>query len=327
MMEAKSILNFLTGPCRRQQGASLIELLIGVTVGLIILAGALALFASMLKSSKTNLAMTNMDQELRAVMDIMVRNIRWAGYYGKAPTDGNDMPDYGPNNPFQDDSPNNYQMTLGGTPYGDTCDSDGKCPCITFSYDVGTDAGCSVGLDSAGTTCATHENFGFRYDSAHDAIEMRNLSSGPPSCSEGGWIDITDDSVAVENLTFQYENRDFTTRTKPLALNISFPQYNLETASRPANNYCSDKCACLTDNPPCSTCPCGCPYPSGATDQECLQMRTVIVTIDAHLRCRATDPSGKCKNDDDKTTMSIRERVKVPNDRFCTGSDLGGPSC
>jgi hypothetical protein len=234
------------------------------------------------------------------------------------------MPFFGRTNPFQTGG---YEMTLADNPaaYGDTCNTTagdpaiGECPCITFSYDVvGTSAGCGVGPDSAGTTCSTRENLGFRYDSANQAIEMRNSSaSGPggsaPSCSESGWVDITDDSVVVDRLTFRYENRDANTKTEPLALNITFPVYNLESACNT-----SATCACKSDNPPCASCPCGCPDPANAaTDEECLQMRTVIVTIDAH-RCQSADPSGQCKKEDKETTMSIRERVKVPNDRFCT---------
>jgi prepilin peptidase dependent protein B len=301
MMEERNAMNVLTRANRRQKGVSLIELLIGITVGLIILAGALALFSSMLKSSKTNLAMTNLDQELRAAMDIMVRNIRRAGYYGRTPTDGTDLSQYGPTNPFQIGG---YEMTLGGTPYGDTCNSNGECPCISFSYDG----------DGDGSVAGTSDIFGFRYDRDHDAIEMRNFSSGVPNCSmETGWVDITDDSVVVDSLTFRYENRDANTKTEPLALNITFPVYNLESACNT-----SATCACKSDYPPCASCPCGCPDPANAaTDEECLQMRTVIVTIDAH-RCQSADPSGQCKKEDKETTMSIRERVKVPNDRFCT---------
>jgi len=280
-----------------QWGVSLIELLIGVAVGLFIVAGALAIFTSAVKSSTANLAMTQLDQELRAAMDIMVRNMRRAGYYGRTPTTGDDLPQYGPLNPFQI---NGYQMTLSDNPgaYGDTCDTTtGECPCISFSYDlVGAGHSCIVGTDPEGTTdddeiwCATHERFGFRYDSADDAIEMRNSSTGPPVCTETGWVDITDDTVTVDGLTFQYESRDATDATKPLALNLTDEAKNLTSP------------------------PGGCPSNAGIGNEECLQMRTLIVTIDAHL---ANDPG---------TTMSIRERVKIRNDRYCTEM-AGGPSC
>lgn len=69
---------------RRQRGLSLVEMMISLTVGLVILSGAIGLYASMVKSQSDNLAMTRLNQEMRAAMDLVVRDVRRAGYWAWA---------------------------------------------------------------------------------------------------------------------------------------------------------------------------------------------------------------------------------------------------
>lgn len=286
-MQAADSMKIGLHPSRLQQGASLIELLIGVAVGLFVAAGALTMFMSAFSSSTQNLGMTHLDQQLRAAMDVMTRNMRRAGYNGATPGTESDLHNYGPSNPFQT---NNNQMTLGGT--CNTTTNPGECTCITFTYDGNADGAVTTGS-------GTIDLYGFRYDSANQAIEMRKGTSAPPSCTDAGnlWEDITDPSVAVDSLTFQYERRAGTTATtskKPLAMNLRVPAQNLTSP------------------------PSGCPSDATITNEECLQLRTVIVTIDAHLAA------------DTATTMSIRQRVKIRNDRYCTegsAGSLGSPPC
>jgi hypothetical protein len=136
---------------------------------------------------------------------------------------------------------------------------------------------------------------------------MRSDSSGPPGCTDGDhWEAITDDTVAVDSLTFQYQDRDASDATKPLAMNLKYPVANRSSTT------VSD-CTCVGCT--CTSCPCGCPANGTDNTEECLQLRTLIITIDAHLAR------------DDDTTMSLRERVKVRNDRFCTDTGGSGPSC
>ncbi len=65
-------------------GFSLVELMIGITLGLIIISGVLGVFSSTVKNQSDNLKMSRLNQELRAVMDVMARDIRRAGYWGLA---------------------------------------------------------------------------------------------------------------------------------------------------------------------------------------------------------------------------------------------------
>ncbi len=252
----------------RERGLGLIELLIGATVGLFLLSGYLYLYQSIISSSKHSLDMTRMDQQLRTVMDVMARNLRRAGYSGKAVGDGTDIPDYGAGNPFQT---NGYQLELGGA-----CSS-GECNCVTFSYDADGDGAIDAN---------TREIFGFRLSSG--AIEMRLGGRGAPTCSSGIWQDITDSGIEVATLNIAYEYRDATIPTKPLALNLTDPTRNLTES------------------------PAGCPVITGVAE-DCLQMRTMLVEIDAHLTADTT------------VSHSIRQKIGIGNARYC--NDSGAPAC
>lgn len=65
-------------------GFSLVELMIGLTLGLIIISGVLGIFSNTVKNQSDNLKMSRLNQELRAVMDVMARDIRRAGYWAPA---------------------------------------------------------------------------------------------------------------------------------------------------------------------------------------------------------------------------------------------------
>ncbi len=65
-------------------GASLVELMIGVTIGLLIVGSSVSLFVIHLTSSKQLMISTRLNQELRAAGDLVVRDLRRAGYWQNA---------------------------------------------------------------------------------------------------------------------------------------------------------------------------------------------------------------------------------------------------
>jgi prepilin peptidase dependent protein B len=67
---------------KRELGLTLIELMIAMVIGLIIVASVIGLFISMMSSNTTNLNEIRLNQELRAAMSLMTRDIRRAGYNG-----------------------------------------------------------------------------------------------------------------------------------------------------------------------------------------------------------------------------------------------------
>lgn len=71
-------------PRARQAGVSLTEIMIGLTVGLIVTAGTLGLLGGHLRSSADLLSASRLNAEVRAAMDLVVRDLRRATYWGNA---------------------------------------------------------------------------------------------------------------------------------------------------------------------------------------------------------------------------------------------------
>src|SRR4051812_42106673 len=68
----------------RQSGLSLVELMVGVAVGLFVVAGATMAVANQLGDNRRLMLETQIQQDLRAAADLIARDIRRAGYWGRA---------------------------------------------------------------------------------------------------------------------------------------------------------------------------------------------------------------------------------------------------
>jgi type IV pilus assembly protein PilW len=66
------------------RGVSLIELMVGLTIGLFIVAGTLTMFANQVGSSRQLLQQARLHQEMRSVMDLVTRDLRRAGAWDNA---------------------------------------------------------------------------------------------------------------------------------------------------------------------------------------------------------------------------------------------------
>jgi type IV pilus assembly protein PilW len=67
-----------------QRGVSIIELLVGVAVGIIVVTGAVKLMSDTLSSNRRLTLETRVNQDLRAAADLIARDIRRAGYWNNA---------------------------------------------------------------------------------------------------------------------------------------------------------------------------------------------------------------------------------------------------
>lgn len=68
-------------PPRRQRGLSLVELMVGIAVGLIVTAAATLLVSGQLAENRRLIAEAQLQQDLRASLDIIVRELRRAGLH------------------------------------------------------------------------------------------------------------------------------------------------------------------------------------------------------------------------------------------------------
>jgi type IV pilus assembly protein PilW len=80
-------MRFAAIPSRRrigQRGLSLVEMMVGITVGLFIVAAATMLVTTQLGDNRRLLLETQVQQDLRATADIITRELRRAGYWAGA---------------------------------------------------------------------------------------------------------------------------------------------------------------------------------------------------------------------------------------------------
>jgi type IV pilus assembly protein PilW len=137
-------------------GVSIVELLVGVTIGLFIVGGGLSVFARNLVGARQVLAETRLNQDLRSAVDLVSRDLRRAGYWGNAIL-----------------GTQNIGATSATTanPYSAITSSSSELT-YAFSTDASVD---NNTLDAA-------EQFGMRLNAG--AIQLR--------VSSGNWTDITD---------------------------------------------------------------------------------------------------------------------------------------
>ena len=147
----------LRAPCgHAQRGLSIIELLVGMAVGLIVVGGALALFVGNLNSSRQLLSETRLNQDLRAAVDLVTRDMRRAAFWGNSI---------------------HGTIAIGATavtaqnPYAAITNASGSEIAYTFTRD-------NVEND----TLDANERFGLRL--AGGALQMQ--------VGNGGWADLTD---------------------------------------------------------------------------------------------------------------------------------------
>lgn len=144
---------------RRVEGFSLVELLVGLTAGLVVLSGAVSLSVAILRSNTDSIKATRLNQDLNAIMAIMTNEIRRAGYSGDLTT------------PF----------SAGGS-------LDTTSSCVHYAYAADTD---SDGSED------NQLHAGFRLSADGNGIEMANPTGIGFTCSDFGssaWAAVSNDS-------------------------------------------------------------------------------------------------------------------------------------
>lgn len=198
----------------KQTGVGLAELMIGITIGLIVLSGTIAIYVNTIKSSSSTLLSAKLNQDLSAIMSLMVSDIRRAGYWGTA-TSGSI------NNPFT--------VTISPATNLSILESNS---CVMYTYDRNAD-GASAG-----------EFYGFKHidsdsDGVNDSIHILNgTGSTTDDCSTGTWSNTTDTkTMIVDTLSFS------STGSKCLNSTSASPQkWSVETIPS-ALNACGDNSA------------------------------------------------------------------------------------
>jgi type IV pilus assembly protein PilW len=167
----------LNAPNNHSTGFTLIELMVGMTVGLFVVLAMSAVYINALRGSGDATNANRLNQDLRAVMDIIVADVRRAGYWGAAAAGGV--------NPFSLRTGNATDIYI-------------SAGCILYSYDA-TYLGGTTGVADTGL-----DFFGFRLNS--NAVQMvtgNSLNNTASSCGNVTWTGLTDPAaVQITALTF-----------------------------------------------------------------------------------------------------------------------------
>lgn len=180
-------------------GLTLVELLVGIVVGLVVLSAAGGAMISYMRSYSDSQKVLNLNQNMRAVMDIMTREIRRAGYMTSdisAMQNSPPSPRLFKSNPFFE---GDYDVAT----YNNN-------QCIVFSYDKNGDAVASLG-----------DKLGFRMGANKDIQMRKSGASGAIMCNWSGFQDlegISDDDVVIEKLLFKI--KDFNENSPPQGVNV-----------------------------------------------------------------------------------------------------------
>ena len=176
----------------KQQGFTITELMIAITLGMTIISSILLGYLATYTSSLNTLAGSRLNQELSTLMSIMVNDIRRAGYNGESPAI---LPSTNPFNIAGVTTLGVFQ-TLTNTDQGPT----GNGSCIVYAYNLDGDNN-----PNPSDNVDANEVLGFRLNG--NAVQVRTLGdpADPYQCdnSSGTWLTMTDPTfITITALNF-----------------------------------------------------------------------------------------------------------------------------
>lgn len=180
-----------------QRGLSIVELMVGITIALFILAGATLVLTSQLDSNRRLLLDAQLQQDLRTTADMISRDVRRAGYWGKAycnvwpaaaPADqGGDPANCTQSNPYRTMTPDNAPAPDGTT---------------QLVYDRSTDfeGGAAFNKDDDlvdGAAGRPRERVGFRFNPDAGTIEYLVGANNWQALTDGAVMQVTDFRIVI----------------------------------------------------------------------------------------------------------------------------------
>ncbi|MEW6999582.1 PilW family protein [Colwelliaceae bacterium BS250] len=184
----------------KQQGFTIIELLLSMVFGLIVLSGVTYIYIAVIVSSAETLKSSKLNSQMMTVMGVMRNDIRRAGYWGN-------VEDPASENPFSqvdDSTVVVIDSKSSNIAIEDNTNSSGEC--ILYAYD----------LDKNGIIDINSEYMGFRLNSG--VIQMRIASevTDGDNCNNGSWADVTDVYIyKITSLSFNPQGSACVNNSEP----------------------------------------------------------------------------------------------------------------
>jgi len=161
---------------KKQKGFNLVELMIAIVLGLLVTAAAINIYVANTASQRENLQLMRLNQDMRAMMDLMVRDIRRSGFATSVPDTNFDCLK---SNPF-----NKMGFFNSGT-----ATVAAPANCIVFAYNANDNLASNV------CTIESADRFGFRVSGG--ALQMKNGGGTEASCATGTWEGISNSDVTI----------------------------------------------------------------------------------------------------------------------------------
>lgn len=231
---------------------SLIELMIALTMGLFLLLGLSTFLTTTLKSNTAAVKLASLDQELRAIMTLMSRDIRRAGYWG-SPTFNAASGVYATGALSMIGKGANTYATGTGSTFaniaGPAISVNGAivtaataAGCLLYSYDRNGDG--SQNPDSAGTTSLPGEQYGFLrvVDANNNGAVMMRTGVGATTfdcttAASNAWDYLSDQkNTNITALTFTETDSAPVYMTGAAGPNIRTRQINITITGQPLND-------------------------------------------------------------------------------------------
>ena len=171
----------------KEKGFTLIELMIAMMLGLIVIGGALSIYISTIKSSSDVVNSARLNYDLDSTMQLMINDIRRAGYTGGAVAGANAV-----NNNFAQ-ATTDIQIRNVANPT--TAINSGNC--ILYTYDADGD-----------DVVDTNEYYGFRLNGAVLEMRITGTVATAQSCGVNAeWNNAVDENkVSISSLSFDDNN-------------------------------------------------------------------------------------------------------------------------
>ncbi|HEY8157366.1 MAG TPA: prepilin-type N-terminal cleavage/methylation domain-containing protein [Methylobacter sp.] len=201
---------------KKQNGYTLIELMIAIAIGLIVVGATIAIYITAVGSSSSTIKSARLNHDLEAVMALMINDIKRSGYWSGAVAGADSR-----NNPFTAATTNiNIPIST----------------CILYSYDASND-----GVVDA------NEYYGFKL--INNTINMRKTGTTTASANCNDVNDTWEEFIDGNQLTITALNFSLA----PVAATSPFPA--LPATSRCLNittNAVTNAAACATDTTNCT---------------------------------------------------------------------------
>jgi len=197
---------------KKAAGLTLVELMIALAINGILFTALLTIFSANVEHYHKSIELNRLNQSLQAAMNIMVSDIRRAGYWSNATSDVGTGQN---NNPFM----------VSGTDISVNAGAN----CILFTYDYDKN-----GTLASISSTTEDERYGFRL--SNQAVQARTPGSAfDCNASASAWENLTDPNIVqITNLSFTLSTSTIT--TGPGTKGIQFRSVDITLAGRLAKD-------------------------------------------------------------------------------------------